>query len=245
MRTRPISAYTSAASDSERLIRQHETLVKRIAHHLLARLPDCVQVDDLVQAGMIGLLEAASKFDPGLGASFETYAGIRIRGAMLDEVRRGDWVPRSVHRNARAISDATRRVEAATGREALGSEVAQVMGIGLDEFHGMLADSRGARLFSLEELTETDPESSDVVQENVLEGAHLAQSFRQALAQAIETLPEREQLVMSLYYDEELNLKEIGAVLGVSESRVCQILGSATTRLRARVSDWVDRDDAS
>lgn len=242
MRNRSVSAYASVSSDTERMVRQHQMLVKRIAHHLMGRLPDSVQVDDLIQAGMIGLLEAVGKFDAGLGASFETYAGIRIRGAMLDEVRRGDWVPRSVHRNARAISDATRRVESVTGREAMGTEIADQMGIDLDEFHGMLADSRGARLFSLEELSETDSESPDVMEDNPVEGVHMTEAFRQQLATAIETLPEREQLVLSLYYDEELNLKEIGAILGVSESRICQILGAATTRLRARVADWIGSD---
>ena len=236
----PISAYASQAGETERLVRQHQVLVKRIAHHLMARLPDSVQVDDLVQAGMIGLLEAAGKFDNSMGASFETYAGIRIRGAMLDEVRRGDWIPRSVHRNARAISEATRKVENSTGREAQGTEVASAMGIPLDEFHAMLADSRGARIFSLEELTEDNPDAVDVPGDSEVEGRLIEQAFRRRLAEAIETLPEREKLVLSLYYDEELNLKEIGAVLGVSESRICQILGSATTRLRARVADWAD-----
>jgi RNA polymerase sigma factor for flagellar operon FliA len=236
----PISAYANQAGESDRLVRDHQLLVKRIAHHLMARLPDSVQVDDLLQAGMIGLLEAAAKYDGSMGASFETYAGIRIRGAMLDEVRKGDWIPRSVHRNARAISDAVRKVEATTGREAQGTEVANVMGIGLDEFHAMLADSRGARLFSLEELNEDNPEAADIAADSEVEGRHLQHAFRRQLVEAIEGLPEREKLVLSLYYDEELNLKEIGAVLGVSESRICQILGSATTRLRARVADWMD-----
>jgi len=242
MRNRPASAYASVSGNTEQMVRQHQLLVKRIAHHLMGRLPDSVQVDDLIQAGMIGLLEAVNKFDPGQGASFETYAGIRIRGAMLDEVRRGDWVPRSVHRNARAISDATRKVESVTGREAMGTEVAGQMGIDLEEFHGMLADSRGARLFSLEELSENDADSPDIMDDNPIEDVHMADSFRQQLAAAIETLPEREQLVLSLYYDEELNLKEIGAVLGVSESRICQIMGAATTRLRARVAHWIDSE---
>ncbi|MCP5181196.1 MAG: RNA polymerase sigma factor FliA [Pseudomonadales bacterium] len=239
----PVAAYTATASDSQRIIQEHQPLVRRIAHRLMARLPDSVQVDDLLQAGMIGLLEAAAKYDGSMGASFETYAGIRIRGAMLDEVRRGDWVPRSVHRNARAISEATRRIEAETGREAHGTEVADAMGIDLEAFHRMLSDSRGARLFSLEELTDVDPDLVQAPSANEVEGLHLQHTFQRELAQAIDSLPEREKLVLSLYYDEELNLKEIGAVLGVSESRVCQIMGQATTRLRARVADWVDRDD--
>ncbi len=242
MRNRPVSAYASVPCNTEQMVLQHQLLVKRIAHHLMGRLPDSVQVDDLIQAGMLGLLEAANKFDASLGASFETYAGIRIRGAMLDEIRRGDWVPRSVHRFARAISEATRKVESITGREAMGTEVAGQMGIDLEEFHGMLADSKNARLFSLEELSETDSDSPDVMDDNPIQDVHMAESFRQQLAAAIETLPEREQLVLSLYYDEELNLKEIGAVLGVSESRVCQIMGTATTRLRARVADWIDTE---
>jgi len=238
----PISAYAESSGEAERLVRQHQVLVKRIAHHLMARLPDSVQVDDLLQAGMIGLLEAASKYDGSMGASFETYAGIRIRGAMLDEVRRGDWIPRSVHRNSRAISEATRKVEATTGREALGTEVAGEMGISLEAFHAMLSDARGARLFSIEELTEDNPDAIDVAEDNPIEGRHIEQVFKRRLVEAIESLPEREKLVLSLYYDEELNLKEIGSVLGVSESRVCQIMGSATTRLRARVADWVESE---
>jgi RNA polymerase sigma factor for flagellar operon FliA len=242
MRSSPVSAYTRASDDTDRIVRQHQVLVKRIAHHLMARLPDSVQVDDLLQAGMIGLLEAAAKYDGAMGATFETYAGIRIRGAMLDEVRRGDWIPRSVHRNARAISEATRRVEASTGREALGTEIAGAMGLELDEFHAMLADARGARLFSLEELTDADPDAIATLAESEVEGTHIENAFRHQLVAAIASLPEREKLVLSLYYDEELNLKEIGAVLGVSESRICQILGAATTRLRARVADWVETE---
>lgn len=229
------------------LVREHAPLVKRIAYHLMARLPPSVQVEDLVQAGMEGLLEAARHYDPGQGASFETYAGIRIRGAMLDELRRYDWTPRSVHRKAREVADAMRAIEAETGRDARDAEVAQKLNVSVSEYHQILQDTQSSRLFSIDELMESG--------DSVLEGCadsrdgpaeRLSKAgFTQALADAISGLPERERLVVSLYYEEELNLKEIGAVLGVSESRVCQIQSQAMLRLRARMSDWLDCDAQS
>ncbi|TWH64941.1 RNA polymerase sigma factor for flagellar operon FliA [Azomonas agilis] len=225
-----------------RLVEQYAPLVKRIAYHLIARLPASVQLDDLVQAGMIGLLEAAAKYSADKGASFETYAGIRIRGAMLDEIRKGDWAPRSVHRNARMVSDAIRVVEARTGRDAKDQEVAAELKLDLDEYYGLLSDTQGARLFSFDHLLQS--KDQDAV-DDVLEGVHSGPSgtlederFRQALAEAIDGLPEREKLVLSLYYDEELNLKEIGQVLGVSESRVSQLHSQCAARLRARLEAW-------
>ncbi len=230
----------------EELVTAHAILVKRIAHHLMARLPDSVQVDDLIQSGMIGLLEAARNYDQSKGATFETYAGIRIRGAMLDEVRRGDWVPRSVHRNGRRISEAIRTVEARTGRDAQDHEVAAVLEIPLDDFYDLLKDTQSARLQSFEELMEnqaqTEHERGWPTVEQGPYRQHEDHSRQGAIAEAIKTLPEREQLILSLYYDEELNLKEIGAVLGVSESRVSQIHSQATHRLRARLRDWRDQD---
>lgn len=228
--------------DYATLVREHATLVKRIAHHLLGRLPDSVQLDDLIQSGMIGLIEAARKYDGGKGASFETYAGIRIRGAMLDEIRRGDWAPRSVHRNARRISSAIRQVESEKGRDAEDSEVAAVLGISQDEYHSILQDSASCRLFSFEEVLEKSESGFDVFDDEGLPGPQDGverDSFQQQLAAAIKTLPEREQLVLALYYDEELNLKEIGAVLGVSESRVSQLHSQAAHRLRTRLSGWM------
>lgn len=219
-------------------------LVNRIAHHIMARMPSSVQVEDLIQAGMIGLLEAAQKYDASKGASFETYAGIRIRGAIVDEMRRGDWAPRSVHRNARRITDAISQLEASLGREARDNEVAAALDISLDEYHDILRDSTSTRLFSLEETFEDDESrltgSGSSLSEPLLgpaEGVH-RQALQAALSRAIEGLPEREQLVLSLYYDRELNLKEIGMVLGVSESRVSQIHSQAAMRLRARLGDW-------
>ena len=133
------------------LVVLHEPLVKRIAYHLMSRLPASVQADDLVQAGMIGLIEASRKFDPEQGASFETYAGIRIRGAMLDEIRRTDWTPRSVHRKAREVAEAVRKIENEKGRDARDVEVAKVMGLELNEYHKILQDATGCRIFSYED----------------------------------------------------------------------------------------------
>lgn len=220
-------------------VREHATLVKRIAHHLLGRLPGSVQLNDLIQAGMIGLIEAARKYDGEKGASFETYAGIRIRGAMLDEIRRGDWAPRSVHRNSRRISDAIQQIEAEKGRDAEDSEVAERLGMSADEYHSILQDSAGCRLFSFEEVQDNQDQSDCFADDDNPASSIERQRFQSQLADAIRGLPEREQLVLSLYYDEELNLKEIGAILGVSESRVCQIHSQAAHRLRSRLGGWL------
>ena len=235
----------SGADNPSQLIEHHAPLVKKIALHLLARLPASVQLDDLIQAGMIGLLEAAQRYSSAKGATFETYAGIRIRGAMVDEIRKGDWVPRSVHRNARRISQAIKAVEDRLGREAQDHEVADELGIDLSEYHGFLADASNGRLFSLDELNESGelPIEEAGNSDNPLDGL-ASDAFRSSLAEAIEALPEREKLVLSLYYQEELNLKEIGAVLGVSESRVSQIHSQAALRLRGRLADWrQDKED--
>jgi RNA polymerase sigma factor for flagellar operon FliA len=223
-------------------VEQYAYLVKRIALHMIARLPASVQLDDLLQAGMIGLLEAAQKFDGSKGASFETYAGIRIRGAIVDEMRRGDWVPRSVHRNARRITETMNYLEGRLGREATDAEIAAEMEIGLDEYHSMANDSLSGRLFSLDEtLHEEEINTTQISVSEMLQGpAEVThrKALQQALAQAIDDLPEREKLVLSLYYEEEMNLKEIGLVLGVSESRVCQIHTQAALKLKKKLTDW-------
>ncbi|QKT04926.1 RNA polymerase sigma factor FliA [Ectothiorhodospiraceae bacterium 2226] len=219
-------------------VEQHTPLVKRIAYHLMNRLPSSVQVDDLIQAGMLGLLEALRHYDASQGASFETYAGIRIRGAMLDELRRHDWAPRSVHRKARQVAEVVRQIEHEQGRDARDHEIAERLGLSLGEYHELLQNAVGQRVFSVEELgfgedslLETVRDESPGVIERLQEAALQAR-----MAEALASLPERERLVMSLYYDEELNLREIGAVLGVSESRVCQIHGQAVIRLQARLA---------
>lgn len=231
-----------AAMSQEELVLRHADLVKRIAYHLVSRMPPSVEVDDLIQAGMIGLLDAARHYTATKGANFETYAGIRIRGAMLDEVRKADWAPRSVHRQSRELSEAVRRIENETGEEARPGDVAAALGITLDEYHRILQDAASCRLFSFEQLNGGDEDNPvDYVGDDRPgpAGELDDEDFRAALARAIESLPEREQLVLSLYYDEELNLREIGEVLSVSESRVCQIHGQALVRVRARIQEWL------
>nr|WP_039914556.1 RNA polymerase sigma factor FliA [Cellvibrio mixtus] len=223
-------------------IEDYAPLVKRIAYHMMMRMPASVQVDDLIQAGMIGLIEASQKYDMSRGASFETYAGIRIRGAIVDEMRRGDWVPRSVHRNARRVAQAIAAVEARTGRDASDAQVAEELGVSLDEYFVMLQDSSSSRLYSYEETFGEEDSNIDASEHSSafaspLEGMQ-RDGLKKALVDAIRQLPEREQMVLSLYYDQELNLKEIGLVLGVSESRVSQIHSQAAARLRNKLGDW-------
>jgi RNA polymerase sigma factor for flagellar operon FliA len=220
------------------LIREYAPLVKRIAHHMVARMPSSVQPDDLIQSGMIGLLEASTKYDPGKGASFETYAGIRIRGAMLDEIRKGDWVPRSVHRNTREVAKAMKVLENELGRDATDREVADAMGVELADYFDILKDSQGSKLFSFEEIPGSGEDGLQSNSPNPMDQIQ-RRDFQRCLAEAIATLPEREQLVLSLYYDDELNLKEVGEVLGVSESRVSQIHSQAALRLRSKLDEWI------
>ncbi|MEE2000057.1 RNA polymerase sigma factor FliA [Alkalimonas sp. MEB108] len=235
-----LSAY-GAADQLNQLIERHAPLVKRIAYHLLARLPASVQVDDLIQSGMIGLMEAAKNFDGSKGASFETFAGIRIRGAMLDEMRRGDWTPRSVHRNARLIAETIAELEAELGRDVKDIEVAEKLDISLDEYHHMLSDVSSGRILGIEDLgvSEDVLVSADERATDQLYEAQANEAFQHSLMQTISNLPEREALVLSLYYNDELNLKEIGAVLNVSESRVSQIHSQALVRLKSRMQDWL------
>lgn len=226
--------------DKRQLVEKHAPLVKRIAHHLMARLPASVLVEDLIQAGMIGLLEASRNFDGSKGASFETFAGIRIRGAMLDEIRKGDWTPRSVHKNGRAIAEAISEVERETGGDAKDVDVAEKMQVSIAEYHQMLSEVNAGKIIGIEDLGVTEDvlttdknKGENTPFDDLMEG-----SFQKALANAITTLPEREAIVLSLYYDEELNLREIGEVLDVSESRVSQIHSQAMLRLKSRMQAW-------
>ncbi len=235
------SAYALAGQmRPEELVERYAPLVKKIGNHLLGRLPNGVELEDLIQTGLIALLDAARQYSPTKGASFETYASIRVRGAMLDEFRNTDWAPRSVYRKQRQLTAAVRAVENRIGTHASPREIAEELGVPLEEYFRMVAATTTQRMFSLDEAdpdaTAGQASTAEVAVEPSVELE--SEEFREAMSEAIRALPEREALVMSLYYDEELNLKEIGETLGVSESRVCQIHGQALTRLRARLQNW-------
>jgi RNA polymerase sigma factor for flagellar operon FliA len=238
----------SRQAESMLLVERHASLVKRIAYHLLARLPDSVEVDDLIQSGLEGLLEAAGNYDITKGASFETFAGIRIRGAMLDEMRRGDWSPRSLHRNARRLAEESLKLERELGRAPTDSELALSLDISLEEYRDMARNTMSARLCSFDEVVGV-ANGDGGAGEGLTRSALYADTAdgpdkliesdeqRTQVAEAISALPERDQLLLSLYYKEELNLKEIGLVLGVSESRVSQLHSQAALKLRAKLLD--------
>ena len=222
-------------AETNRIVEQIP-LVKKIAMHLLARMPAGIEADDLIQAGMIGLIAADRDFSPDRGASFSTYAGIRIRGAILDEVRQHSWAPRSVHKKSQMLARAVRSVEARTGEAATDVALAEELGVGLDEYHAMAQDVATGQLVALPEDDYEYSLHSDETPETQLE----EEGLKDVIRGSIDDLPEREKLFMALYYQEELNLKEIGEVLGVSESRACQIHGQALSRIRARVNTWSD-----
>ena len=225
--------------NKDQLVQRFAPLVKRIAYHLMARLPSSVQVDDLVQNGMIGLLDAIDRFEAGMGAQFETYAAQRVRGAMLDGLRENDWLPRSLRREFRKIENAIAQLEQEYGRPPSEVELAKALGVSLAEYQKMLQDARGHQLISFEDLVNEGDEDflerhlTDASGEpsQILEDGNL----QKMLVQGIELLPEREKLMMALYYEQDLNLREIGEVMGVTESRVCQLHTQAVARLRAKI----------
>ena len=226
-------------SDDQDVLIRHAPLVKKIALHLQGKLPASVQLDDLIQAGMIGLLSASRSFDAGKGAKFETWAGTRIRGAMIDELRGSDWTPRSTARQMREVAAAIKSAQASLMRPPTDREIAAELGVTLDDYHKITHDIASVKLLSADELSEVEGEEFGEVESTAMQPEEIAHEhdLNRLLIQAIDELPEREKLVMSLYYDEELNLKEIGAVLEVSESRISQIHGQAVARLRARIDE--------
>jgi len=229
-------------SNHNQLVEKHASLVKRIACHLINRLPASVQLEDLVQAGMIGLLEASKNYDERQGASFETYAGIRIRGSMLDEIRKNDWAPRSVHRKARMVAEAVRTIENTHGRDARDTEIAKTLEMPIEDYYKILQDNSYHKVLSVEDMGLGEESLLDNLSDNapgVLDGLQ-KEDMQRIIAEAVASLPERERLVMALYYDEELNLREIGAVMGVSESRVSQIHSQAVIRLQARMANRLE-----
>lgn len=231
-----------SASHHNDMVEQHAPLVKRIACHLINRLPASVQLEDLVQAGMIGLLEASRNYDKNQGASFETYAGIRIRGSMLDEIRKNDWAPRSVHRKARMVAEAVREIENEQGRDARDTEIAETLDMPLEDYYKILQDNSYHKVMSFEDMGTGDDSMLENMSDGgpgILDGLQ-REDMQRIVTEAIASLPERERLVMALYYDDELNLREIGAVMGVSESRVSQIHSQAVIRLQARMTKRAD-----
>lgn len=233
--------YTAAGQpDREQLVQRFVPLVKRVAYHLMARLPANVQLDDLVQNGMLGLLDAIDRYQEGFGAQFETYATQRIRGAMLDGLRENDWLPRSLRRELRRIEAAISQLEHAHGRAPSEGELAAVLGMSLVDYQKTLQDARGHQLVYLEDFAGEDGtdflerhlSDDDADPASILEDRDL----RSTLAAAIGGLPERERLMMALYYEQDLNLREIGEVMGVTESRVCQLHTQAIARLRSQIA---------
>ena len=239
----PATTYTAAGtSDRERCVTQHAPLVKRMAHHLLARLPASVQLDDLIQAGLIGLMDAFSRFEESQGVQFEVYAAQRIRCAMLDELRQNDWLPRSVRKALRNIEGAMHKLQQRLQRAPSEREVAAEMQISLADYQQMLYNAKGYQLLYYDDLAESEDEP--YLERHLPDAAGNPlerlqdKRFRTELVRAIAGLPEREKLMMGLYYEQELNFREIAAILGVSESRVCQIHTQAVARLRTHLLDW-------
>jgi RNA polymerase sigma factor for flagellar operon FliA len=236
--------YTAKGTLSPRTsgIENYLPMVQRAAHRMIGRLPANVEIDDLIQAGMLGLMDAMQRYEQGHGAQFETFAMQRVRGAMLDELRGTDWVPRSVRKSQRDIAGAVQALEHSLKRAPTDAEIARHMGVKLEDYHAMLVDVHGAQLVYADDYETAEGETSfldrHVAPDAQSDPAHqLAdRRFREALVAAIERLPEREQYVMSMYYEHDMNLKEIAAVLGVTESRVCQLHSQSVARLRARLN---------
>jgi RNA polymerase sigma factor FliA len=226
----------------DEMLKQHSTLVKKLAYQLKAKLPPSVELDDLIQAGMMGLLDAINRYEDTHGAQFETYAAQRIRGSMLDELRNTDWLPRSMRKNMRDVETAISQLEQELGKAPTEKEVAKKLKLSLDEYYDMLGDCSGHQLVYYEDFHDMDSSEhfldrfTNNDDGNPLKGL-LDSNFRGALIEAIEALPEREKILMGLYYEQELNLKEIGVVMNVSESRVSQLHSQAVARLRANLKE--------
>jgi len=231
-------------SRKDRLIVEYAPLVRYIANRIAMRLPPHIDVDDLVNSGILGLIDAIEKFDPSREVKFKTYAEIRIKGAILDELRAMDWIPRSIRKVINRLVEAYHELEQRFGRPAEDEEVAEQLGLKMEEFYGLLKQSAGVPLISLDVLIDydekkrnilsclVDPKSEDAF------GVLGLSEVKDAVAKAIEDLPEKEKQVISLYYYDELTMKEIGRVLDLTESRVSQIHTKAILRLRVRVKNF-------
>ena len=237
------------ASIKEEVILEHTPLVRYIVNRIAVRLPSHIDLDDLQSTGVIGLMDAIDKYDPEKNCKFKTYAEFRIKGAILDQLRALDWVPRSVRQRSRKLESAYGELEQQLGRTATETEVAESMGLDMEKFHTLVNQVRGISMINLEEIrgTNADGESagtfSDVIEdtssENPFDSIKLLES-KNLISDTIGSMPEKERLVVSLYYYEDLNMKEIGSILGITESRVCQIHTKAVMRLRGKLKGMVD-----
>lgn len=227
--------------DRDAMIRQYSPLVRRLAHHMMAKLPANVQVDDLIQVGLIGLSEALARYEAAQGVQFETFATQRIRGAMIDELRENDWMSRGSRKSQKEIERALRRLEHQLGRSPTESEIAAELGMTLVDYQSLLSKVRGTQLMYLEDMNGGSDDDDSFLDRHVSDSSVdpmnmlRDQRLRESLVNAIKTLPEREQYIMSMYYENDMNLKEIAAVLGVTESRVCQLHSQSIARLRAKM----------
>lgn len=227
--------------DQDALIRQYSPLVRRLAHHMMAKLPPSVQVDDLIQVGLIGLSEALTRFEASQGVQFETFATQRIRGAMIDELRENDWMSRGSRKSQKEIEGALRRLEHRLGRSPTETEIAAELGMDLADYQSLLNKVRGTQLVYLEDMAGGSEGEDGFLDRHMVDGDSdpmqmlRNQRLRQSLVDAIKGLPEREQYIMSMYYEKDMNLKEIAAVLGVTESRVCQLHSQSIARLRSKM----------
>ncbi|WP_025916163.1 RNA polymerase sigma factor FliA [Herminiimonas sp. CN] len=231
--------------DKSGMLTQYAPLVRRLALQLIAKLPASVELDDMIQAGMLGLLDATNRYQENQGAQFATYASQRIRGAMLDELRANDWLSRSSRQSSRSVAAAVQSLEQKLGRGPTEGEIAEELKMPLDEYQQLLQEIHGCQLVYYEDFEGGNTENTFLDQQS---GDHtgkqngpldllLEQGLRHRLIEAIEAMPERERLLLSLYYEQELNLREIGAILEVSQSRVCQLHSQAVSRLRARLHE--------
>jgi RNA polymerase sigma factor for flagellar operon FliA len=229
--------------DIDAMLQRYSPLVRRLAHQMIAKLPANVEIDDLIQVGMIGLTDALNRFDVEQGVQFETFATQRIRGAMLDELRGSDWMSRGTRKHQREIEAAVHRLEQRLGRAPQESEIAKEMGLTLSDYQDLLNKVRGTQLVYLEDMA-GEGSDGDYLDRHVTSDSDDPMSLlkdrrmREALVEGIKNLPEREQYVMSMYYEQDMNLKEIAAVLGVTESRVCQLHSQSIARLRVKLREW-------
>ena len=227
--------------DRSALIKQYQPLVRRLAHYMMAKLPASVEVDDLIQVGLIGLADALSRYESAQGVQFETFATQRIRGAMLDELRGNDWMSRGSRKSQKEIETTMRRLEHRLGRSPIESEIAAEMGMSLLDYQSLLGKVRGTQLVYLEDMSRNGEEDDSFLDRHVADSEADPMNMlrdhrlRESLVTAIKSLPEREQYIMSMYYEQDMNLKEIAAVLDVTESRICQLHSQSIARLRAKM----------